>query len=427
MEIQTVLTAPGIGDLREMEGFFRVTPLDRVFALAKDFGVVETEHIPIMEAVFRILAEPIVAATDLPGFARSTMDGYALSAASTFGASESNPALLEITGEIRMGKIPEKRINPGEAMRIATGAMMPEGADAVIMVEYTEEIDPDSLEIYRSVAPGTNVIAKDEDFKQDTLALKPGTRLRPQEIGLLAALGHTGVHVFKKPRVGIISTGDELCEIKETPVAGRIRDINTYTLSAMARAAGAQTVSYGIIPDEFEPLLDACKQCLSESDMIIISGGSSVGTRDLTLSVIESLPDAEILVHGIPVSPGKPTILARAGGKQLWGLPGHVTSAMVVFNRIVKFFLESLSGMDPSFTREFSIPARLSRNIASAKGRIDFIRVRLYPGEDGVLTAEPVPGKSGLIRTMVAADGLIEIGMNTEGLEKGEEVAVIPI
>lgn len=410
-----------------MEGFFKVTPLDRVFELTTGFGTVGMETVLIMDAVSRILAESVTASADLPGFARSTMDGYAVRAASTFGASESNPAYLEITGEIRMGETPKIKIGQGEAARIPTGAMLPLGADAVVMIEYAEEIDATTLEVYKSVAPGTHVVEKDEDVKKDTRALEKGTLLRPQEIGLLAALGEKRVKVYKKPKVSIISTGDELTEITAMPSPGRIRDINTYTISAMVETAGAQAISYGIVPDNFETLRKTCERAVLESDMILVSGGSSVGTRDLTIDVIKALPGSEILVHGIPVSPGKPTILARVGDKQLWGLPGHVTSAMIVFDKVLRPFLESLSGMDPSSIKRFHIPALLSRNIASAQGRVDFVRVRLVTGDDGALIAEPVMGKSGLIRTMVAADGLIKIGMNTEGLDKGDEVAIILI
>lgn len=410
-----------------MKGFFKVTPLERLFEYSPKFGTVGTQHLGIMDSISRILAKAVTAPINLPGFARSTMDGYAVQAASTFGASESNPAYLEITSEIRMGQKPEKNIGPGEAARIPTGAMLPDGADAVVMVEHAEEIDETTLEVYKSAAPGTHVVEKDEDIKKKTLAINKGTRLRPQEIGLLAALGYDRVMVYRKPKVSVISTGDELTDIKAAPGPGSLRDINTYTISAMLETAGCRPVSYGIVPDDFNALKRACERALLESDAVLVSGGSSVGTRDLTIDVIRSLPCPEILVHGLTISPGKPTILARVNKKQLWGLPGHVTSAMIVFDRVIRPFLESISGLSPSSARRFRVQAHLSRNIASAQGRVDFIRVRLVPGDNGTLIAEPVPGKSGLIRTMVSADGLIEINMNTEGLNKGDEVAVIPL
>ncbi|NOY70150.1 MAG: molybdopterin molybdotransferase MoeA, partial [Deltaproteobacteria bacterium] len=384
-----------------MKGFFKVMPLERVFELAPGFGTVGTKTVALMDADLRILAEAVTAPCDLPGFSRSTMDGYAVQAASTFGASQSNPAYLEITGEILMGEAPEIKLNPGEAARIPTGAMLPGGADAVVMIEYSEELDATTLEVHKAVAPGTHVVEKDEDIKKNTLALKKGARLRPQEIGLLAALGREQIAIFKKPKVGIISTGDELTDIATLPAPGRIRDINTHTISAMVKTAGAKAVSYGIVPDDFEALRKACERAVSETDMILVSGGSSVGTRDLTMDVIRSLPCSEILVHGLTISPGKPTIFARVGEKQLWGLPGHVTSAMIVFDRVVRPFLESFSGLSPSSARRFRIPARLSRNISSAQGRVDFIRVRLVLEDDGTFIAEPILGKSGLIRTMV--------------------------
>ncbi len=409
-----------------MKSFFNVTPLERVFEYIDTFHVVGTETVALQNATGRVLASDIVADIDLPGFARSTMDGYAVRASTTFGASEGNPAYLTIRGHIAMGEIPEISIKTGEAIRIATGGMLPQGADAVVMIEHAAECDETTLEVYKSIAPGTHVLAPDEDIKRGEIQLKAGKPLRPQDTGLLAALGRSRVAVRRRPVVAVISTGDELVSIDTDPAPGQVRDINTYTLSGFVSAMGAVPEPYGIVTDDFDALLSACTRAVAESDMILVSGGSSVGMRDLTTDVIAALPDAEILVHGIPVSPGKPTILARIGGKSFWGLPGHVTSAMVIFDRVVRPFLEALSGRDLSVNREHRIPAVLTRNLASAQGRIDFVRVRLIRQDNGY-AAEPIPGKSGLIHTMIRADGLIEIDMNTEGLEKGTPVSVIPL
>ena len=251
--------------------------------------------------------------------------------------------------------------------------------------------------------------------------------MRPQEIGLLAGLGIREIQVHRQPVAAIISTGDEIVPITETPGPGLVRDINSYSISAQIRETGAEPVTFGIVRDRFADLRTICMAALNQSDMVLLSGGSSVGMRDLTIEVIASLPDAEILVHGIPISPGKPTILARVGEKPVWGLPGHVTSAMVVFHRVARPFVLHAAGLsqDAIFT-ERRIPAKISRNIASAQGRTDFLRVRLKFDTDG-LWAEPILGKSGLIHTMVQADGLVEIDMNTEGLDKGAEVWVIPL
>ena len=409
-----------------MKEFFKVTDLQTVLEYRTTFPQVKTEEIPLVETVGRILAEDIVADVDLPDFPRTTVDGYALQGASTFGASESNPAFLAVTGSVAMGESLEVTIGPGEAVRIATGGMLPQGADSVVMVEHTQVIDDTTIEVYRSVAPGQNMIAIGEDIKKQSRMLMQGQTIRPQEAGLLAALGKQKVAVFQKPVIGIISTGDEIIPINASPSLGQIRDINTYTLTGLIDEAGAQAISFGIVRDDFETLFEKCRLALDQCDMILISGGSSVGARDFTVDVLSALQDAKILVHGISISPGKPTILAKAHGKAFWGMPGHVVSAMIVFSRVVKPFVEHLSGQTAGQKKELRLQAKLSRNVASRQGRIDFIRVQLRL-EEGRLWADPVLGKSGLISTMVFADGLLEIDINTEGLNKGTVVQVIPM
>ena len=410
----------------EMKEFFKVTDLQTVLEYRIKFPRVNTEEIPLAETVGRILAEDVVADEDLPDFPRAIVDGYAVQGASTFGSSEGNPAYLTVIGNIAMGESPEITIGAAEAARISTGGMLPRGADSVVMIEHTEAIDDTTIEIYRSVAPGQNMIAIGEDIQKQTRVLMKGQTIRPQEAGLLAALGKQKVAVYRKPLIGIISTGDEVVPISEAPVRGQIRDINTYTLSGLIHKAGAATISYGIVRDDFEILFEKCKLALEQCDMILISGGSSVGTRDFTVDVLSALQDAKILVHGISISPGKPTILAKIKNKAIWGMPGHVVSAMIVFSRVVKPFVAHISGQAAGEKKELRLPATLSRNVASRQGRIDFIRVQLRFA-DGRLWADPVLGKSGLISTMVKADGLVEIDINTEGLDKGAEVEVIPI
>ncbi|MGD9079955.1 MAG: molybdopterin molybdotransferase MoeA [Desulfobacterales bacterium] len=409
-----------------MKEFFKVTDLETVLGYRTKFPQVETEEIPLVESVGRILAENMVADNDLPDFPRSIVDGYAVQGASTFGSSEGNPAYLTLSGSIAMGESPEIAVGPGEAAKIATGGMLPRGADSVVMIEHTEAIDDTTIEVYRSVAPGQNMIAIGEDIKKQTHVLLKGQMIRPQETGLLAALGKQKVAVYQKPVIGIISTGDEIVPISETPSRGQIRDINTYTLSGLIHDAGAVAVSYGIVRDDFKILFEKCELALEQCDMILISGGSSVGARDFTVDVLSALQDTKILVHGISISPGKPTILAKSQSKAFWGMPGHVVSAMIVFSRVVKPFVEYLSGQAAGQKRELRLQARLSRNVASRQGRIDFIRVQLRL-EEGMLWADPVLGKSGLISTMVNADGLIEIDINIEGLDKGAVVEVIPM
>jgi len=409
-----------------MKEFFKVTDLEHTLKYYDAFSNVETEFIVLHKAFKRILAVDIVSAINLPDFSRSTMDGYAVKASSTFGATEENPTYLKVKGKINMGQPANFSIGHGETAQIPTGGMLPDGSDSVIMVEYTEIIDNTTIAIYRSVVPGQHVLVIGEDIKKGEHILLCGQKLRPQEIGLLAALGKDSVKVYKKPIIGIISTGDEIIPINNIPDKGQIRDINTYTLSSMVQKTDCIPITYGIIRDDFNTLLEKCYTAIAHSDMILISGGSSVGTMDLTAEVISSLPNSEIMVHGMSISPGKPTILARSSKKAIWGLPGHVVSAMIVFEIVIRPFIEKISGLFPQNKKKLRIPALLSRNIASAQGRIDYIRVRLIE-KNGIKWAEPVLGKSGLISNLTKADGLIEIGINMEGLDKGSEVWVIPV
>ena len=407
-----------------MKEFFKVTELNKVLEYAPDFPRLETEDILLMESRGRMLAANINADVDLPDFMRSTMDGYAVYASSTFGASEANPAYLTIKGSVPMGGSPAFSIGTGEAAKISTGGMLPKGADSVVMIEHTEAIDKTTVEVYKSVAPGQNILEKGEDIHKGQTLVPAGKCLRAQEIGLLAAFGNKTITVYKKPVVSIISTGDEVVSIEEMPTPGQIRDVNMYTLSGLVERAGAVPTTYGIVRDDFDDLFEKCTMALAQSDMVLISGGSSVGTRDFTIEVLSALPASEILVHGISISPGKPTILARSGDRAIWGLPGQVTSTMVVFEIVVRPFIEHIGGLSPEHKSHFNPVAQLSRNISSTQGRTDYIRVKLIE-KDGILWAEPILGKSGLINTMVKADGLIEIGLNTEGLDKGARVEVI--
>ncbi|MEW6076684.1 MAG: gephyrin-like molybdotransferase Glp [Thermodesulfobacteriota bacterium] len=406
------------------EDFFTVVPPQTVLSMVDRFTPVELEDVPLARAHGRVLGRDIVITGDLPGFARSTMDGFAVRAAATFGASETNPVYLERMGAVVMGEAPGFCLGAGQAAEIPTGGMMPEGADSVVIIEHTRLIDNTLLEIFKSAAPGENVIAADEDFKKGDIALPGGVRVRSQEAGLLAALGIVDVTVFRKPTVGIISTGDEVVPAEETPAPGRVRDVNTYTLAALAEEAGARPVIYGIVDDHPDHLKEKTAAALAECDMVLLSGGSSLGTRDFTLEVINSLPDSELLVRGIAIRPGKPTLLARISGKPFWGLPGQVASAMVIFSVIVRPFIDRLAGVRGT-TRRFNreISALTARNIPSVSGREDYIRVRLEEKE-GVLLAWPVFGKSGLLNTMTAADGLIVIDADTEGLKAGTPVSV---
>jgi molybdopterin molybdotransferase len=409
-----------------MKEFFKVKTIDQVLEYTAQFSRLETEKVLLTESVGRILAEDMYSDIDLPDFSRSIMDGFAVRGSSTFGASEGNPAYLTVKGTVAMGESSTLSVSPGEAVRISTGGMLPTGADAVVMIEHTEAIDDTTIEVYRSVAPGQNMVQVGEDIKQGEVILTCGHKIRPQEAGMLAALGNQIVTVYKKPVIGIISTGDEIIPVNEVPGPGQIRDVNTYTLLGLVEEMGAAAIQFGIVRDNYEALLEKSTQAISRCDTVLVSGGSSVGVRDFTIDVISAMEDSDILFHGISISPGKPTILARVQNKAFWGLPGHVVSAMVVFSRIVKPFIEHISGSADTSENTIRLKALLSRNVASAQGRVDYIRIRLNQKE-GILWAEPILGKSGLISTMVKADGLIEIGMNTEGLDKGAEVEIIPL
>lgn len=408
-----------------METFFKVTDLESVLALRSTFPVVETEDVALGDAAGRVLAEAVRSDVDLPDFRRATMDGYAVQGTSTFGASEGNPAYLSLRGAVTMGQRPDFAVGPGEAARIATGGMLPDGADSVIMIEHTEAVDATLIEAYKSVAPGQNMIDVGEDVARGQEILSAGRPIRPQEAGLLAAFGRSRVSVFRRPVVAVISTGDEVVPVDAVPGPGRIRDINSYTLAGLVAAAGGVAMPLGIVRDDPADLRAKCELALANADMVLLSGGSSVGTRDFTIEVLGGLPASDILVHGISISPGKPTILARVGQKPFWGLPGHVVSAMVVFKVVVRPFIEHQAGVGEAFRARRRLTARLTRNLASAQGRTEFVRVRLVE-ENGELWARPVLGKSGLIHTMVQADGLIRIGLNVEGIEKGSRVTVLP-
>ena len=407
-----------------MKEFFKVKTIDQVLEYRTQFVRMETEEVPITDSMGRILAEDIHSDIDLPDFTRSIMDGFAVRGVSTFGASEGNPAYLAVKGTVAMGVSSNLSVGPGEAVRISTGGMLPAGADSVVMVEHTGAIDDTTIEVYRSVAPGQNMVSVGEDIKKGEAILIAGRNIRPQETGLLAALGRQEVAVYKRPIVGIISTGDEIVPVSNVPGPGQIRDVNTYTLMSQVMELGAVAVPFGIVGDDYDALLAKSARALEQCNLVLVSGGSSVGTRDFTIDIISAMESSAILFHGISISPGKPTILASVQNKQFWGLPGHVVSAMVVFSRIVKPFIEYISGMGVDARKEIRLTARLSRNVASAQGRVDFVRIQLIR-KDGVSWAEPILGKSGLISTMVKADGLIEIGMNTEGLDEGTEVEVI--
>ncbi len=406
--------------------FFRLQTRQEVLALYPRFAPAGTKEVDLSAAVSRVLAKAVAAPEDVPGFLRASMDGYAVAARDTFGASVGAPQYLEIKGEVAMGAAPARHVAPGEALRVPTGGMLPAGADAVVMVEYTAEHPDKTLEVRRAVAPGENVLQPGEDVRSGEPLFAAGTRLRPQDIGLLAALGITRLAVYQRPRVTILSSGDEIVPIDRRPGPGQVRDANAYLAAAQVQEWGGRPLIEGIIADDFAALRAALAAAVSEADLILISGGSSVGVRDLTLAAIQDLPGAEVLVHGVAIRPGKPTILAavgETGAKPLLGLPGHPASAAVVMEVLGRPLLEHLAGLKARAAWGRTVAASLSRNLAGASGREDYVRVRLRPG-DGALWADPVLGPSGLISPLVRSDGLVMIPLGVEGLFKGEQVEV---
>jgi molybdopterin molybdotransferase len=315
-------------------------------------------------------------------------------------------------------------VGPGEAWRIATGGMLPKGATAVVMVEYTNEMPDGTLEVRRPVAPGENVMHPGEDVRAKDPLFAAGRRLRPQDIGLLAALGVTRVRVYQKPRVAVLSSGDEIVPITKKPAPGRVRDANAFMVAAQVAEGGGIPLFKGIVPDDRDTLHAVLTEALEEADLVLISGGSSVGVRDLSLKAIQDLPEAEILVHGVAIRPGKPTILADIGGKPLLGLPGHPASAAVVMQVLGLPLLQRLAGLaDNPAPWGGAVQAQLSRNLAGASGREDFVRVRLRREKD-TLWADPVLGPSGLLSPLVKSDGLVVIPLGVEGLFKEDPVRV---
>ncbi len=383
----------------------------------------KTENVLIEDALDRIVAHEIASPEDMPPFTRSTVDGYAVDARDTFGASETAPAYIAFKGEILMAQAAPFPISRGEAARIPTGGMLPEGADAVVMLEHANETGG-MLEVVKPVAPGENLIKRGEDARKGEGLISKGHCLRPQDLAALAGTGITEMALFSRPVVSIIITGDEIAPAGETELKpGFVRDMNSYTLSAMAKKAGGIAVKEGIVGDDFPLLKGAFERALSRSDMVLITGGSSVGTRDYTERLISE--GGKVLFHGVAMKPGKPMLAGMVEGKPVFGLPGHPAAVAVCFDVFVKPVLRRLAGRAGSLRdRAGTVQARLSKGVGSgAGGRTQYIRVALFE-KDGGLWAEPVLGPSGLIRTLVHADGVIIIPAGRPGMNRGEEAAV---
>jgi molybdopterin molybdotransferase len=414
------------GGSKPVKAFFKVVTPEEARRALLQVSSVGSETVQTRQARGRVLAEELHSPVDLPHFHRAAMDGYAVLARDTFGASASLPAYLKLVGTVEMGKEAARPLRKGEAMRISTGGMLPPESDGVVMVEYADEAGEDMVEVHRGVSPWQNVIQIGDDIQKGDLVFKRGRRLRAHDLGALTGIGISSLPVYKKPRVALISTGDEIVEAEATPLPGQVRNINQHSLAGLIEECGAELKDLGVVRDDRARLIEALKRAVACADVIMLSGGSSVGARDIALDAILALPDAQIIFHGISVSPGKPTIFARAAGKPLLGLPGYPVSALVIFDLFAAPLIRVLGGEDESAAceRHKTTRAILKTNVLSQTGREDYVRVSLETAGDK-LYATPLPSRSGAIFTLVKADGMIRIDLNQEGVEQGEEVEVI--
>lgn len=395
--------------------------LGKILTHIKPLG--KTEVIKIEDAYDRVICEDIYSPEDLPGFDRSTVDGFAVRAEDTYGASEMSPQYLKVCGEVLMGLHTNLEILKGQCVKIPTGGMLPRGANAVLMFEDAQVVNEDTIEVLKGISVYENVILRDEDIKKGDIVIKKGKRLRPQDIGALAGLGINEVKVCAKPIVSIISTGDEIVSPSSKKEAGQVRDINSFTLDGLIRQSGGITQKLGIIKDDYNTLKSVFQSAIKDSDVVLISGGTSAGIKDMTSSIIQEAGNPGILFHGVSVKPGKPLIGAIVNSKPVFGLPGHPAAIFVSFDTFIRPVIEKLIGYEDNLLRYKKVKAIMSKNIHSTSGRADFIRVRLTE-KDGKLVATPILGKSGLINTLVKADGIVVIEDDTLGMNAGQEVEV---
>lgn len=384
--------------------------------------VLGEEEIPLLEAYDRVLRENVVSALDIPPFNRSTVDGYAVKAEDTFRAEENQPVTLNVRGVVNVGEPPKIRIRQGEAAEIVTGAPIPDGADAVVMVEDTHSEDAE-LRVYRAVTKDGNVMKRGTDIKKGETVLKAGQVLGASEVGVLAALGLTKVKAFKVPVVAVLSTGAEVTEPGKELPPGKIYDINAYSLSTAVRESGGKPVYLGVVPDDKAALRKALVRALASADMVMTSGGVSVGPHDLTPRIVDSLGEPGVFVSGIAVKPGKPTTVALVGRKPVFSLPGHPTSALLLFHLLARPVIQLMSGRTATATK--TVKALAANRMFQAKGRRTFVMVKLKRDRLKGLLAEPVEtGASGAITTLAKADGFVEIPENQQFIDTEEEVTV---
>jgi len=405
----------------KMRGFKSTVRVDEAilrFLSAVRFEKPAVEAVPTLNALGRILGEDVRSQVDVPPFSRSAVDGYAVHAEDTYGASSTNPSILTLIEEVEA----EFEVKRGEAAKIATGAPVPKGADAVVMLEYTRIIDPRRIEVWTPATPSENVTGKGEDVRIGEIVLKKGVRIRPQDVGILVMLGKTSANVVKKPRVSIFSTGDELVETVKEVRAERTVDVNRPILLSMIREAGAIGLDREIVKDRFDDIQRKINECLAEADALVVTGGTSVGAKDLVPEVVNSIGKPGMVVHGVSMRPGMPTGLGVVNGKPVILLPGNPVATMIGFEVFVKPLISRLMEAQEELTPK--IKGRLTRRIASVQGFRTFNRVRIKRFGDQ-LSVEPLRlTGSGILTSMTKANGILVIPEDVEGYEAGEEVEV---
>ncbi len=382
-----------------------------------------TEIVGLLDAKDRVSAIDITAMEELPGFCRSTMDGYAVLAADTFGASDTMPVYLTLTGEVLMGNKPDLKIIAGKTAKIPTGGMLPEGSDAVVLLEHSQVVNKMFIEVNRVVVQGENVIQRGEDVKTGQVVIRKGSRLRPQDIGALAGVGITEVEVFRKPVVAIIATGNELVAPDKPYRLGQVRDVNTYNLYGMVKKAGGTPLLKGIIKDDYAAIMAIVQESRKQAQMVIITGGSSVGTMDMTARILDAIGNPGVLFHGVAIKPGKSIIAGVVDGTPMFGLPGHPAAVTVGFDVFAKPVLRKLAAEQLDYECTPVLKVKLTKSIPSVTGRVDYIWVRVFE-QDSEIYAEPVLSKAGLITTLVKSMGVIVIPADSRGLSLGDNVSV---
>jgi len=383
---------------------------------------VGTEDVLLSDAYNRVLATDVISPLDIPPFNRSTVDGYAVNADDTFGAEEARPVSLRLTGQVRVGESPRLRVKKGTAAEIVTGAPIPEGADSVVMIEYTERKE-NTILVRQSVALSENVMKAGSDIRKGETILKKPTLLGPYEIGVLSAIGLARVSVYKRPRVAVFSTGAEVVELGKPLKGGKIFDINSHALSAAIAECGGQPISMGIVQDEKDMMTRALRKALFDADVVITSGGVSVGPTDIIPKVLDTLGKPGVIVYGMAIKPGKPTTIALVKDKPVFSLPGHPASALLIFHLFVRPILIRMTGKRPE--PPLTVKAMTSTRFFSARGRRTYVTVALNRGKEGNIIASPVPvGLSGAITTMMKAHGFATVHESQQFIEKDQVVEV---